>query len=167
MKHYVNIVIFLSLILITAIVATAQATIKKAEDGSAAIMRQLAVEVAKLKLEVTELKLELQQAKVARLENDLRQLHTNKRKLAARNAELQSEIATIDQHLNLPLEAEERTELESRKVALIEKAPEKLRLEEQSLGQHESQLYGQLLQEQERLQSLKETLAKLQNKGGR
>jgi chromosome segregation ATPase len=97
----------------------------------------------------------------------LQQLQTDKRKLATRQAELREEIATIDQHLNLPLAAEERAELESTKTALTEKAPKKLRLEEQRLGQQESELYGQLLQEQGRLQELKERLEKLQNKGGR
>lgn len=167
MKHSVSIAIFLSLILVTAASATAQTTAKQAADPSTALVQQLAVEVTKLKTEVTELRLELQQAKVAKLEKDLRQLQTDKRKLETHRAELQSEIATIDQHLNLPLEAEERVELESTKTTLVEKAPEKLRVEEQRLGQQESELYGQLLQEQGRMQELKERLEKLRNKGGR
>jgi len=167
MKHLQNTVFFLSIILVTAIAAQAQAKAEQAANLSAALVQQLAAEVTKLKLEVTELKLELQQAKVTKLEKDLLQLQTDKRKLATRQAELQSEIATIDQHLNLPLEAEERVELESTKTTLVEKAPEKLRVEEQRLGQQESELYGQLLQEQGRMQELKERLEKLQNKGGR
>jgi chromosome segregation ATPase len=167
MKHYLNIVAFLSLILGTAAAAMAQTTTKQVEDHTTALTRLLAIEVTKLKLEVTELKLELQQTKVAKLEKDLQQLQTDKRKLATRQAELQHEIATIGQHLTLPLEAEERAELESRKTTLTEKAPEKLRAEGQRLGQQESELYGKLLQEQGRLQELKERLEKLQNKGGR
>jgi len=167
MKHFLNIVFFLSMILVTAITAQAQATAEQAVNPSAALVQQLAAEVVGLKLEVTELKLELQQAKVAKLEKDLRQLQTDKRKLATRQAELRSEIATIDQHLNLPLEAEERVELESTKTTLVEKAPEKLRVEEQRLGQQESEVYGQLLQEQGHMQELKDRLEKLQNKGRR
>jgi predicted nucleic acid-binding Zn-ribbon protein len=167
MKHLLNVVFFLNLILVAAIAVPAQSTAKQEADPSAALVKLLAVEVAKLRLEVTELKIELQQTKVAKLENDLRQLQAGKRELATRQAELQHEIATIDQHLNLPLATEERAELESTKTALTEKAPEKLRVEEQRLGQKESELYGQLLQEQGRMQELKEKLEKLQNKGGR
>jgi hypothetical protein len=167
MKHYVSIAVFLSLILVTAAAAIAQTTTKQVEDHSTALTRLLAIEVAKLKLEVTELKLELQQTKVAKLEKDLQQLQTDKRKLATRQAELQHEIATISQHLTLPLAAEERAELESTKTALTEKAPEKLRVEEQRLGQQEFELSERLQQEQARLQELKENLEKLQNKGGR
>jgi hypothetical protein len=167
MKRFLDIAIFLSLILATAVTGMAQTATKQEADHSTALVRQLAVEIARLRLEVTELKLELQQGKVAKLEKDLRQLQAGKRKFAARQAELQSEIATIDQHLNLPLAAEERVELESEKTALVEKAPEKLRVEEQSLGRQESELYGQLLQEQGRMQELKERLEKLQIKGGR
>jgi DNA repair exonuclease SbcCD ATPase subunit len=167
MKHFVNIAIFLSLILVTAIAGIAQTATKQEADHSTDLVKQLAAEMARLRLEVTELKFELQQAKVAKLETDLRQLQTSKRELASRHAELQSEIATIDQHLNLPLAAEERVELESAKNRLAEKAPEKLRVEEQRLGQQESELYGQLLQEQGRMQELKERLEKLQNKRGR
>jgi hypothetical protein len=65
MKRYVSIVVFLSLISVTAAAAMAQTTTKQVEDHSTALARLLAVEVAKLKLEVTELKLELQQTKVA------------------------------------------------------------------------------------------------------
>jgi chromosome segregation ATPase len=167
MKHYINIVIFLGLTLLATGATTAQTKAKQEEDPSTTLIRQLAAEVTKLKLEVTELKLELQQAKVARLEKDLRQLQTGKRKFATRQAEIQHEIATIDQHLNSPLGAEERAELESTKTTLTEKAPEKLRIEEQSLRQKESELYGQLLQEQGRLQELKENLERLQRKVGR
>jgi chromosome segregation ATPase len=167
MKYYVNIAVLLSLILVAAAEAMAQPATKQAEDHSTALTRLLAVEVTKLKLEVTELKLELQQTKVAKLEKDLQQLQTEKRKLATSQFELQHEIATISDHLTLPLEAEERAELVSRKTALTEKAPEKLRAEGQRLGQQESELYGQLLQEQGRMQELKDRLEKLQNKGGR
>jgi chromosome segregation ATPase len=167
MNHYVSIAIFLNLMLVTAAAAMAQTTTKQAEDHSTALTRLLAIEVTKLKLEVTELKLELQQTKVAKLEKDLQQLQTDKRKLTTRQFELQHEVATINQHLTLPLAAEEREELESRKTALTEKAPETLRAEGQRLGQQESELYGQLLQEQGRMQELKERLEKLQNKRGR
>jgi hypothetical protein len=57
--------------------------------------------------------------------------------------------------------------MESTRTILAEKTPEKLRAEEQRLGQQESELYGQLLQEQGRMQELKERLEKLQNKRGR
>jgi chromosome segregation ATPase len=167
MKRFVNTAIFLSLMLVTAITVTAQTTAEQSANPSTALVQQLAAEVTWLKLEVTELKLELQQAKVAKMEKDLRQLQTEKRKLITRQAELQSEIAIIDQHLNLPMTAEERAELESTKSTLAEKAPKKLRLEGQRLGQQESELYGQLLQEQGRMQELKERLEKLQNKRGR
>jgi chromosome segregation ATPase len=167
MKYYVNIAVLLSLILVAAAEAMAQTTTKQAEDHSTALSRLLAIEVTKLNLEVTELKLELQQTKVVKLEKDLQQLQTDKRKLATSQFELQHEIATISEHLTLPLEAEERAELESRKTALTEKAPEKLRAEGQRLGQHETELYGQLLQEQGRMQELKDRLEKLQNKRGR
>jgi hypothetical protein len=160
MKYYVNIAVLLSLILVAAAEAMAQTTTKQAEDHSTALSRLLAIEV-------TELKLELQQTKVVKLEKDLQQLQTDKRKLATSQFELQHEIATISEHLTLPLEAEERAELESRKTALTEKAPEKLRAEGQRLGQHETELYGQLLQEQGRMQELKDRLEKLQNKRGR
>ena len=167
MKHSISIAIFLSLILATTASATAQTIAKQAADPSAALVRQLAVEVTKLKTEVTELRFELQQAKVVKLEKDLRQLQADKRKLETHRAELQSEIATIDQHLNLPLEAEERAELESTRTVLAERTPENLRVEEQRLAQKESELYGQLLQDQGRLQELKKNLERLQNKGGR
>jgi uncharacterized membrane protein (DUF106 family) len=167
MKHSVSIDIFLSLILVTAASATAQTAAKQAADPSTALVQQLAVEVTNLKTEVTELRFELQQAKVAKLEKDLRQLQTDKRKLETHRAELQSEITTIDQHLNLPLEAEERAELESTRTILAERTPENLRVEEQRLAQKESELYGQLLQDQGRMQELKERLEKLRNKGAR
>jgi hypothetical protein len=165
MRHSVSIAIFLSLVLLTTVNVTAQTTTEQAANPSAALVQHLAIEVTKLRLEVTELKLELQQAKVARLERELQQLQTDKRKLVTRRAELQHEIATIDQNLNLPLEPEERAEMESTRIALTEKAPEKLRAEEQRLVQQESELNGQLQQEQERLQELKERLERLQNKG--
>jgi hypothetical protein len=166
MKHCVNVIIFLCLILATTVAGGAQTAATKAEDHSAALVRLLNVEVTKLRLEVTEVRLELQQAKVARLEKDLQQLQTDKRKLATRQSELQHEITTIDRHLTLPLAAEERAELESTKTALTEKAPKKLHAEEQRLAQRESELYGQLLQEQGRMQELKERLEKLQNQRG-
>jgi Co/Zn/Cd efflux system component len=155
MKQFVNIAILLSLIMVIATAATAQTMPKQAADPHVALLQQLAVEVTRLKLEVAELSLELQQSKVAELERDLRQLQAEKRKLATHRAELRHEIATIDQHLNLPLETEERSELESRKIMLTEKAPESLRLDEQRLGQREFELYGKLQQAQERLQELK------------
>jgi chromosome segregation ATPase len=167
MKGSINIITFITLVLLTAVTTTAQSPTKQTTDPSTEFVQRLSLEVTKLKLEVTELKLELRQIKVAKLEKDLRQLQTDKRKLATRQAAIRSEIATIDQQLNLPLTAEERAELESTKNTLAEKAPEKLRVEEQRLGQQESELYGQLLQEQGRMQELKERLEKLQNKRGR
>jgi uncharacterized protein involved in exopolysaccharide biosynthesis len=65
----------------------------------------------------------------------------------------------------LPLEAEERVEKESTRTTLTEKAPEKLRAEEQRLAQQESELSVRLQEEKDRLQELKEQLVRLQNKG--
>jgi chromosome segregation ATPase len=167
MKHLLSIAIFLSLILVTAVAAAAQTTTEQPSTPSAARVEQFAVELARLKQEVTELRLELQQAKVGKLEKELQQLQTDRRRLETRRAELQQEIATIDQHLGLPLEADERSELESRKTVLTEKAPEKLRVEEQRLTRQELELSGHLQQGQDRLQELKGDLDQLQDRQGR
>jgi chromosome segregation ATPase len=137
------------------------------EDANlAAWVRQLSQEVKLLKLEVLKLQLELQQTKVAQLEHELQKTQAEKGKAETQEKELNHELAGLDERLSLPsLPPEEQAEISTIKAALLNQGPARLLAKQQQITQQEAELTDRLKQEQERLQVLKEKLAKLQNKG--
>jgi hypothetical protein len=165
MKYISMLVCFLGLTIINAFTAIAQTAPSQAREDPSRLLHQFAEDIKQLKLELAVWTIEFQQAKVAELEMQRRNLRIERKKHETRKAEHATEAAMIDQHLGLPLEAEERTALEARKNLLSESGPGNARAEERQLEQRESELDARLQQEQERLDKMTEDLRKLRMKG--
>jgi chromosome segregation ATPase len=140
--------------------ASASATLNQGAENPAALtalLNQLAHEVKTLKLEVCKLQLELQREKIAQLEGELQQAQIDKERMGEREGELKQEIAAVEQHLGqATLPAEERTELEAAKAALLAHGPAKLQAEQQRIAEQEAEVLKRLEQEQQRWQELVE-----------
>ena len=165
MKRITQIATFISFLLVLASIGAAQTPSNNTPNNQATdaiLLQQLAAEVRMLKAEVFKLQLELQQARVMRWERELQQALADKQKLESKSAGTADELATLDQHLSLPLlTPEEREEMEKSKEQLTSAGADQVRAEQQRAEQDEIVIRHRLAQEQRRWLEIAEMARKL------
>jgi hypothetical protein len=125
-------------------------------------VQSVLAEIRSLRIEMLQYRLELMAAKVPILERELEQARIEQQVLDEEQRSEAQEISSIDSHLNdVAVEPAEREDLETRRNALVARAPVRFRTGSTLLVQREAQAREELARHQQRMQVLLEQARRL------